>query len=414
MENIQLQNMDLQNVRRAMQGANASDLAQGGMDAFALIFEQMAMGMMQNQEDGLVMGEDLLAGFMENPLEGFMENSDDESDKTKTDDLMMQIAGTMLVQNPQWMMFLQQDDASAVQTVSELNLPADVKQFLMDARVAAQNTQQTNVDGLFTETVRQQTTVQPSEPSGDTQTGTSDRFVEILSKGQENDTSSDELYGLQDTFLRNVREAKSLLDSEKKSDSKELPLDIDQLQSDVMSNRFNPLSSIEGRTARTEFNQEQTPEIDQQIQDGITENLLRGQKEFVIKLQPEGLGEITVKLLEKPGEASVLSLVTSSAESAKLINDKLNTLQEAMRPLQVQVNMAAPDQTVEASQAGSQADNFQQSFLFDQNQSGANQQQGQRPHQSSGGKIFSLTDDGLLQEETIDALAAADGLDTYI
>ena len=116
-----------------------------------------------------------------------------------------------------------------------------------------------------------------------------------------------------------------------------------------------------------------------------------------------------MKLLEKPGEASVLSLITSSAESAKLINEKLTALQEAMRPLQVQVNMAT-QQTVEPSQAGSQPDFNSQQFMFDQNQSGANQQE-KRSNQS-GDSVFRLTDDGLAEEPEVEL--EADGLDTYI
>ena len=188
-----------------------------------------------------------------------------------------------------------------------------------------------------------------------------------------------------------------------------MPLDIDKLQSDVMSNRFNPLSSLEGKTVRMEFSEPQPPEVDQQIQQGITENLLNGRKEFVIKLRPEGLGEITVKLLEKPGEASVLSLVTASAESAKLINEKLTALQEAMRPLQVQVNMAT-QQPVQPSQAGSQPDFNSQQFMFDQNHSGSSQQEQQSG--KSGGSIFSLTEDGLVEEFAEEE--EADGLDTYV
>ena len=123
--------------------------------------------------------------------------------------------------------------------------------------------------------------MQASEQSNDAQAGTSQSFVEILSNGQE-ENSVDDLQGLQNDFLRSIREAKSLMSNSEKSNQEEVPLDIDQLQSDVMSNRFNPLSSLEGKTARMEFNQSQAPEVDQQIQQGITENLLHGRKEFVI------------------------------------------------------------------------------------------------------------------------------------
>ena len=396
-----MQNLEaIQANRTSQKSSGVAGLAAVGMDPFALIFEQMAMAMGQTQEGGLEMGQDT-AGDQEG-----------ESKDTDTDNLMMQLAGAMMAQNPQLLAFFQQDDASAAELVSSLNLPADVKQFLLDTRLAAQNSQSNSgAAAAFLEAVADSQvgeTVQASEQSNDAQAGTSQSFVEILSNGQE-ENSVDDLQGLQNDFLRSIREAKSLMSNSEKSNQEEVPLDIDQLQSDVMSNRFNPLSSLEGKTARMEFNQSQAPEVDQQIQQGITENLLHGRKEFVIKLRPEGLGEITVKLLEKPGEASVLSLITSSAESAKLINEKLTALQEAMRPLQVQVNMAT-QQTVEPSQAGSQPDFNSQQFMFDQNQSGANQQE-KRSNQS-GDSVFRLTDDGLAEEPEVEL--EADGLDTYI
>ena len=395
-----MQNLEvIQANRTSQKSSGVAGLAAVGMDPFALIFEQMAMAMGQTQEGGLEMGQDTAGN--------------QEGESKDTDNLMMQLAGAMMAQNPQLLAFFQQDDASAAELVSSLNLPADVKQFLLDTRLAAQNSQtNSGAAAAFLEAMADSQageTVQASEQSNDAQAGTSQSFVEILSNGQ-GENSADDLQGLQNDFLRSIREAKSLMSNSEKSNQEEVPLDIDQLQSDVMSNRFNPLSSLEGKTARMEFNQSQAPEVDQQIQQGITENLLHGRKEFVIKLRPEGLGEITVKLLEKPGEASVLSLITSSAESAKLINEKLTALQEAMRPLQVQVNMAT-QQTVEPSQAGNQPDFNSQQFMFDQNQSGANQQQEKRSNQS-GDSVFRLTDDGLAEEP--EAELEADGLDTYV
>ena len=71
----------------------------------------------------------------------------------------------------------------------------------------------------------------------------------------------------------------------------------------------------------------------------------------------------------------------------------------------------ATQQTVEPSQAGSQPDFNSQQFMFDQNQSGANQQQEKRSNQS-GDSVFRLTDDGLVEEP--EAELEADGLDTYL
>lgn len=401
MENIQMRNAQIISNRQAMQAQQSTSIAaQGaaGMDAFAMIFAQMA-SLMEGQEgeNGFAVPEDVLAGIME--------NLDEDSDDPNL--LAMELAASMLAQNPQWLAFLQQDDASAAEMVSALNLPTDVKQFLMDAR-AAQNLQNQAVQP-FEQAVEQQP-VEASEASSDAKAGMSDRFAELVS--QSSDDSADPMEGLQDSFLRNVRAARQLLNNAKSGKEETPQIDIDKLQNDVASNRYNPLASLENRIAHAGFNEPQAPEVDQQIQQGITENLLKGQKEFVIKLRPEGLGEVTVKLLERPGEASILSLVTSSTEAAKLINQKLSVLQEAMRPLQVQVNMAEPDHFVEASQAGSQAYNEHSFFADEQNQQEQNQKN-QRSSKSTG-KVFSLTGDMTIEEAAQQEQLAADGLDTYI
>lgn len=401
MENIQqARNTEIMNNRRAMQAQQSTSIAaaaQGGGDAFAMIFAQMAVTMEEEQE------------LFANSQEGLMENFDGNSD-SEPDLLAMEMAASMMVQNPQWLAFLQQDDASAAEMVSALNLPTDVKQFLMDARAAAQNLPVNDAMQMF-EQVAEQQPVQEAEASSDAQAGMSDRFAELVSQSSE-ESGSDPLEGLQDSFLRNVRAARLLLNNAK-SGKETQQIDIDKLQNDVASNRFNPLASMETRIAHADFNApKEAPEVDQQIQQGITENLLNGRKEFVIKLRPEGLGEVTVKLLERPGEASVLSLITSSAESAKLINQKLSVLQEAMRPLQVQVNMAEPDHFVQASQAGSEAYN-EHSFLADQQNQQDQSQQNQRSGKSTG-KVFSLTDDPLAIEEITEEQPVLDGLDTYI
>lgn len=406
MENIQMRNAQILSNRQAMQAQQSTSIAvqgAGGMDAFAMIFAQMASLMEEGQEgeNGFAVPEEVLAGLME--------NLDEDSDDPNL--LAMELAASMMVQNPQWIAFLQQDDASAAEMVSALNLPTDVKQFLMDARAAAQNLQNEAVQP-FEQAVEQQPVEasEASEASSDPKAGMSDRFAELVS--QSSDESADPMEGLQDSFLRNVRAARQLL-SNAKSGKEEAPqIDIDKLQNDVASNRYNPLASLENRIAHADFNEPKAPEVDQQIQQGITENLLKGQKEFVIKLRPEGLGEVTVKLLERPGQASILSLVTSSTEAAKLINQKLSVLQEAMRPLQVQVNMAEPDHYVEASQAGSQAYN-EHSFLADEQNQQEQNQKNQRSGKSAG-KVFSLTGDMTIEEADEQELLAADGLDTYI
>jgi len=104
----------------------------------------------------------------------------------------------------------------------------------------------------------------------------------------------------------------------------------------------------------------------EQVSSGVLEKLTEGKSEFTIKLKPESLGEITVKLIEESGKMT-LRIEAASSETAKLINNDLSALREAVRPMQVEVHEAvtpAPD----TSQT-----NFQQFSMGGQQQFSNNQ-----------------------------------------
>ncbi len=113
------------------------------------------------------------------------------------------------------------------------------------------------------------------------------------------------------------------------------------------------------------------PALQDQIANGIKENLSLQKTEFTIKLNPESLGEITVKLIEDDGNKT-LQIFAAGAKTAGLINDELNGLREALRPMQVEVK----DTVVATSESsGSSLDHFDmmgQNFANRQNQ-GENQ-----------------------------------------
>ncbi|NLL46843.1 MAG: hypothetical protein GX250_08605 [Clostridiales bacterium] len=79
--------------------------------------------------------------------------------------------------------------------------------------------------------------------------------------------------------------------------------------------------------------------LSKQISTGISERLKEGKSEFTIKLRPEKLGEITVKLIEESGKMT-LRIETVRSETARLINNDLSALREAVRPMQVEVHEA--------------------------------------------------------------------------
>lgn len=77
----------------------------------------------------------------------------------------------------------------------------------------------------------------------------------------------------------------------------------------------------------------------EQLTGGIREKITGGKTEFTMKLKPESLGEITVRLTEEDGKKT-LHILTAGSQAAKLINEELSALREAVRPMQVQVHEA--------------------------------------------------------------------------
>lgn len=77
-------------------------------------------------------------------------------------------------------------------------------------------------------------------------------------------------------------------------------------------------------------------QISTQVKDGLLDNTAQGKNEFVIRLKPEGIGEVIVKLSTNR-EKIELNIFTSSIQTAKLIEGEVAALQNALRPLQAEI-----------------------------------------------------------------------------
>ena len=106
------------------------------------------------------------------------------------------------------------------------------------------------------------------------------------------------------------------------------------------------------------------PAFVEQLKDGINQNISKGASEFTIKLAPEELGEITIKLIQEDGK-STLHIITASATASQMINDDLLALREAVKPMQIEVREAIT--TVEQT-AESQMQHFDMSGQQFENQ----------------------------------------------
>ena len=144
--------------------------------------------------------------------------------------------------------------------------------------------------------------------------------------------TGDGLYTGAEQFRQAVQEAKSRLPDK---GGKTGPAPGEAIPADSV------MKMLAGGVVRQEPQSVEAPGIPEQILVGLSRNLSAGKGEFVLKLVPEGLGEITVKLLAKEGRTT-LRIITASAETARLINNDLAALQNALRPIRVEVHEAVP------------------------------------------------------------------------
>ncbi len=164
--------------------------------------------------------------------------------------------------------------------------------------------------------------------------------MQVLSMPQTQSNASgetaDNLLGGQAEFKNSILAAQKLLNSDgNKTTQKEEPklVDVEQLQRDVDSGRFSTSLKVDKALSQ----ELDVHNVMTQVKTGIKDNLDLGKNEFVVKLKPEGLGEITVKMLEAESKIS-LSIVTSSPQVAKLINGELAGLRETLRQYNADVH----------------------------------------------------------------------------
>lgn len=155
------------------------------------------------------------------------------------------------------------------------------------------------------------------------------------------EADSGEVSETRNTFATAVEKAKELLAKQPQKTGQELSADALDMQ------ESKPVTPFELRFKAAEKPVE-VPVADQ-ISNGIKENLALGKNEFTVKLNPESLGEITIKLVEDAGKTT-LTITTASAQTAKLINSDMDSLKAAVAPMNVQVNEAVTHS--EASQQG--------------------------------------------------------------
>lgn len=144
-----------------------------------------------------------------------------------------------------------------------------------------------------------------------------------------------------------------------------------------------------------------------QICSQIKEKVSLGEQVFSMKLNPESMGEITIKLQEEGGK-TVLHITALNAQTTQLINNELPSLREILSPMQVRVQDAS---TQEQTGSFSQMADMQQHFGANGQAFGQRQEyHEEEKHPKSMGRVYSQ--EIRLPELTMSAMT--DGLDTYV
>ena len=144
-------------------------------------------------------------------------------------------------------------------------------------------------------------------------------------------------------------------------------------------------------------------ELANQVQHEMKKNIALGKKEFTVKIKPEGIGEIVVKLSEDKNFVT-LKIFAASAETVKLITNEVASLQEALKPLNASVVQIENMEDKMVSQFSGNAD------MGNRNQF-SNQNFFDRRHESSSRNIIFPTEE---EEELSYVSVEDDGMDTYI
>ena len=206
-----------------------------------------------------------------------------------------------------------------------------------------------------------------------------------------------------------IRAAKELMQRDKKETMVPI-LDVESLQSNVDSRRFTPVTT--GSASLEE--QLQVPngdELADQVKAGIFENVSQGRNEFVVRIKPDGIGEITVKLSEGKDKIT-LSIVAADENTARLISNEVLALQNALRPLNAEVQEITTAAAVAASEQSTQYS--AQNQMTDQGRQSHSQQESGRGGRAQRIGGVNGVDDSF--DETVESGVAANDeiLDTYI
>lgn len=360
-------------------------------------FLDMFMAQLEGNEDGTDIIDALLAGTAE---------ADKDSEEEGTT-LAMQFMAEMLSNTAATNNLLQQVAEQNPDLVAQLQTMATNGSVTPLQNGALEQMQALNQQGQTTRAETSNTVTytdyDPDLVDGGTKsTDIIATSMNVSSGNGDAEETPESLFGGESQFSSNIAEAKKMLKTNNQDSALNYSaIDVDKLQNNADASRLNAAKTTESSPLP------EAKEVFSQLKAGVKENVSAGKSEFTIKLQPEGLGEITVKLVETDNKMT-LSLMTSNTQVAKMLSNEIGLLRETMKPYNVEVreivNQAASSNATLNTTAN---DNFAQSF--------AGQQGEQYAREGMLNYFFDDDSDSQgFQTDMLNVAASLGGLDTRI
>lgn len=152
-------------------------------------------------------------------------------------------------------------------------------------------------------------------------------------------------------------------------------------------------------------------QLSEQITDGVKANLNLEKSEFTVKLNPESLGELTLKLVEENGKM-VLDITAASERTARLLNGDIAALRESVGSMNIEVREVTVSAPEGVQEGNAQFNMTSQQFSEQQRAFQNQQQQGNKPYYAAQHNGYNP--DEIPQDYAGRIKSAVDGLDTYV
>ncbi len=150
--------------------------------------------------------------------------------------------------------------------------------------------------------------------------------------------------------------------------------------------------------------------ISEQITDGVKANLNLEKNEFTVKLNPESLGEVTIKLAEEGGKM-VVNITAATESTAKLLNSDLTALRDSLGTLNLEIREVTVEAPESIEESIAQFNMTSQQFS-DRQRAFNNQQQDDKPYYAHQNGVY--VSEEITADYSSRVRTAVDGLDTYV